>query len=242
MDSSPTSSLRASSSDIRDGESKRQARKLQKKRRDMPSSSVEFPERLKDDDPSDDEDRNLATPMSMNMNQSFFGLIAAAGSSVDFNTRFEGNSSDEEEDEDLSQTTVLDPSKRKPPPSRKQRNHTKNRLLKSLASLPKRKSRTKKEPSKLSQADQDDDDLNVDDADTLPPAPLDDDDNRIAPVMSRILQAEEEMSSRPSFDIQRKPSDAQKAKEAPDATPLAIRLMEIFEFDQPEQVIEGRNC
>lgn len=231
---------RASSSDALDGDVRRQARKLQKKRRDFPSSTPEFPEHLRDSDDSDSEDRSHATPMSINMNQSIFGLIAAAGSRVDFNTRFEGNSSDEEETQDLSQTTILDPSEQKRKSEQKKK-LSKHRLLKSFATLPKRKSKSTHEPSRLSQPDQDgDDSSDTHEPPTAPTVTLSGEDNRIAPVMSRILQAEEEMSSRPSFDIERISSDLQNSVvDVSESTPLARRLMEIFEFDEPERVIEG---
>lgn len=70
---------------------------------------MDLPERLKEhgDDADAEEDvlrpQGLGGGMFMNMNQSIFGLIAAAGSKVDFTDRFEGHSSDEEgEDEGTS--------------------------------------------------------------------------------------------------------------------------------------------
>ncbi|KOS22177.1 Sterol 3-beta-glucosyltransferase [Escovopsis weberi] len=63
---------------------------------------MEFPEPLRY---SDDERRAEALlsdgpPMAVNMNQSIFGLIAAAGSRVDFNDRFDGSSSDDDGGDD----------------------------------------------------------------------------------------------------------------------------------------------
>jgi sterol 3beta-glucosyltransferase len=65
---------------------------------------MELPERLKDHgDPAEGEEEELRPQgygggMFMNMNQSIFGLIAAAGSQADFADRFEGHSSDDDDD------------------------------------------------------------------------------------------------------------------------------------------------
>ncbi|KAL1888367.1 Sterol 3-beta-glucosyltransferase [Sporothrix stenoceras] len=77
---------------------------------------------------------------------------------------------------------------------------------------------------------------------------------RSIPVMSRMLEAKEQAALRPSFDIDRdrKSSDKDKDKrgggsdlvDVEDGGPsmLARRLMEIFEFDKPEEVIEEYPC
>lgn len=186
--------------------------------------------------------------MSVNMNQSIFGLIAAAGSRVDFNTRFDGNSSDEEDAQgsrdtlsgpsNLAQTTVLPPKTKK-----HNKSSSKHRLLKSFATLPRLRPKSKHEPSRLSQPEPSTDDaaessepsetqpsLSATEEAALPRRPS---------VMSRMLQAKAEMSSRPSFDIERKSSELRRSEDSDDTTPLARRLMEIFEFTEPEQVIEG---
>lgn len=62
---------------------------------------MELPDRLKDNGKEEDNEEDVLQSqggMFMNMNQSIFGLIAAAGSTVDFHDRFEGQSSDDEED------------------------------------------------------------------------------------------------------------------------------------------------
>ena len=59
---------------------------------------MEIPERFKDGDDAD-EDITLLPGATAYMNQSVFGMIAAAGSQVDFNARFDAQSSDEEDDE-----------------------------------------------------------------------------------------------------------------------------------------------
>lgn len=62
---------------------------------------MELPDRLKDNGKEEDNEEDVLQPqggMFMNMNQSIFGLIAAAGSTVDFHDRFEGQSSEDEDD------------------------------------------------------------------------------------------------------------------------------------------------
>lgn len=45
---------------------------------------------------------------------------------------------------------------------------------------------------------------------------------------------------RASFDMERRSSDLDASGDSDESSALAKRLMEIFEFDEPEQVIEGR--
>ncbi|KAK3347314.1 sterol 3-beta-glucosyltransferase [Neurospora tetraspora] len=82
----------------------RMSRKLQRLRGDSNqphSPTMELPDRLKDTGKEEDNEEDVLQPqggMFMNMNQSIFGLIAAAGSTVDFHDRFEGQSSEDEDD------------------------------------------------------------------------------------------------------------------------------------------------
>ncbi|KAK3951324.1 hypothetical protein QBC32DRAFT_239605 [Pseudoneurospora amorphoporcata] len=82
----------------------RMSRKLQRLRGDSNqphSPTMELPDPLKDNGKEEDNEEDVLQPqgrMFMNMNQSIFGLIAAAGSTVDFHDRFEGQSSDDEDD------------------------------------------------------------------------------------------------------------------------------------------------
>ena len=201
----------------------------------------------------------------MNMNQSIFGLIAAAGSKIDFNERFDEGSSDEDgsgthkklgmdEDgrpEEVSQTTVLQArTKTKKSHRRALSGH---KLLKSLPALPRLKHKSKSSPSKLPpQTQKTDDGGEADDEDvgafpetsglSSPPAIqlTRETTARLPPVMSRMLEARAEMSARPSFDLDG--ARASSSNLGSDASLLAIRLMEIFEFDEPEQVIEEYPC
>ncbi|KAK2595625.1 Sterol 3-beta-glucosyltransferase [Conoideocrella luteorostrata] len=240
------------------GNQRRISGKLQKKRHDGASAvRLELPERLKHSD-SDDEDSpndpvsQRGRAVSVNMNQSIFGLIAAAGSRVDFNTRFDDGSSDEEENgntknsdtsQDLSQTVILPPRLKDERRGHKKKLSSGHRLLKSLSTLPKRKSK-KREPSRLSVPPLDtSDDARVSTKDSqLHSIPIDGEDNRLAPVMSRMLQARAEMAARPSFDMERRSTDVQETDYSDESSALAKRLMEIFEFDEPEKVIEEYPC
>ncbi|CEJ82950.1 Putative Autophagy protein 26 [[Torrubiella] hemipterigena] len=240
----------ASSPPHTDADDDKRRNRLQKKRRDISTSTPELPERLQDSDESEAEDgAELTNAMTVNMNQSIFGLIAAAGSRVDFNNRFDGNSSDEDEgfsssskQQDLTQTTILSSPGRSKSRGHKKRFST-HKLFKSIAALPKLKSR-KREPSKLSQAADGDDDHDEEDDGTMsPPAvTLTTNEHRLQPVMSRMLQAREELSTRPSFDVERGSADLSQSDDEDPSTQLAKRLMEIFEFDEPEHVIEEYPC
>lgn len=238
--------------------------------RDDSTLTAELPEPLQgsDDDTSENVGFAQTSPMAVNMNQSIFGLIAAAGSRVDFNTRFDDGSSDEDDGEgegdedplkplssrhrDLSQTAILGSFPAKDRRLGHKKKLSGHRLLKSFASLPRRKSgrgsgkvweptEEVDEPSESSE----------------PPSPkkpseqLDEEDLRVAPVMSRMLEAQAEMASRSSFDIdiERDSSGPDRTDEGEEereeegegshVTALARKLMEIFDFDEPECVIEG---
>jgi sterol 3beta-glucosyltransferase len=59
--------------------------------------------------------------------------------------------------------------------------------------------------------------------------------------MSRMLEAKAELSMRPSFDMPRSSRDNLGVDENGETTSsLAKRLMEIFNFEKAEDVIEGR--
>ncbi|KAM0477818.1 hypothetical protein ACHAPX_005584 [Trichoderma viride] len=242
--------------------------------RDDSTLTAELPEPLQgsDDDTSENVGFAQTSPMAVNMNQSIFGLIAAAGSRVDFNTRFDDGSSDEDDGEDdgegggrlkplssrqrdLSQTAILGSF----PAKDKRIGHKKklsgHRLLKSFASLPRRKSgrgsgKVWEPPEEVDEPES-----------SEPPSPKkpsqqleEEEDLRVAPVMSRMLEAQAEMASRSSFDIdiERDSSGPDRTDEGEEeqeeegegshVTALARKLMEIFDFDEPERVIEEYPC
>ncbi|KAI0010732.1 glycosyltransferase family 1 protein [Xylariaceae sp. FL0662B] len=247
------------------------SRKLQKKRPDEYPSAMELPERLKDHGDETDEDvlpPRQGPQMFMNMNQSIFGLIAAAGSTVDFNDRFEGQSSDEDEEEtdpggrrrtgkereQVAQTTVLKKGSSGKEKSEKQRRRISGHLLRSLPQLPRLVARSKSKSAKItgpqpsdSSADGDAESSSSQTADDAGLPILEvtkaDREGRLAPVMSRMLEARAEVSSRPSFDMERLSGDHRRGdNEDVGPSRLARQLKQIFEFDEAEEVIEEYPC
>ncbi|KAK2035664.1 glycosyltransferase family 28 domain-containing protein [Colletotrichum zoysiae] len=291
---------------------KRVGKKLIKKRFEATNTpAIELPERLKEGDDSREEDLvpTQGPPMFMNMNQSIFGLIAAAGSRVDFHDRFESSDDDSADDPDhdpdhdrhrdalllddknrglahllhrkqrrpdthnhpdLSKTTVLKKDSSSSSSSHKTEKHRRkisgSKLLRSLPALPRLpRHRSKKEKSKLQspsdeaahasearstqpadrikeERDEEEEEYDEDDGDDDDDG--DDRDHRLAPVMSRMLEAKAEMSARPSFDIDRLSADQLTYSDSTESnsTALARRLQDIFEFDHPEAVIEEYPC
>lgn len=239
---------------------------------------MELPERLQDHgDPADNEEEDLKPQyqggMFMNMNQSVFGMLAAAGSQVDFDN---GQSSDEDDDAEaamamtiaghrpapprrgppdgvgggpLAQTTILSkPASVVKSEGRHRRKLSETRLLSGLKRLSSR-SRSAKSPkgkgvveTQLREHQDEDAATGSPAVPLMPPSvQLRSEGNRHAPVMSRMLEARAEMAARPSFDLDRLSSEQGRVAETGEAGPteLAKRLKDIFEFEQPEEVIEG---
>lgn len=237
---------------------RRVSRKLRKKQQGEHRPRFDLPEPLRDeDDDVDDEPApSQGPPMFMNMNQSIFGLIAAAGSKVDFNERFDGSSSEDEGDErgeeDLSKTTILQRPQKTKKESQHQRKLSSHRLLQSVPNLSKLKSITKRGKSKRTTGIAGQEDEGGPSTGTSDPTSprrsvseppeiklTREDSSRLAPVMSRMLDARAEVSGRPSFDVGRPSLDADGLGESEEVSRLARRLMQIFEFDAPEKVLQG---
>lgn len=215
----------------------------QSRRRHELSAAVELPEPLKESDSDDetsphDPSSPAARPrpgLSVNMNQSILGLIAAAGSRVDFNERFGDASSDDDDVDgrghdpprDLTQTVLLDSTAHRG----RQKKLSGRRLLKSLSTLPRLRSRSRRPSSPSPESDTGDD--------SDEPDALEGQHGRLAPVMSRMLQARADMSNRTSFDLNVDPggSDGRDI-----ATPLARRLKDMFGFEECEHVIQEYPC
>ena len=270
---------------------RRVSKKLSKKRKEDVQQphrpTMELPDRFRTGNDEGDEDvlpPHQGPHMFMNMNQSIFGLIAAAGSTVNFNDRFESQSSDDEEGASetferpdkgkarlkadgaaLAQTQVLKKSSSDSKAKEgKHRRRLSAQLLRSLPQLPRlaTKVRTKREGSKLKPQPETASAQDTSDGVASPasaskartglapgadsPISLDREDDipdrfaRAAPVMSRMLEAKAEMQARPSFDLERLSSDLRRIEQSETGpTALSLRLMEIFEFDHPEEVVEG---
>jgi sterol 3beta-glucosyltransferase len=224
---------------------RKSTKKLQKKRPTDEPATMEMPERLRRRD-DDEEDLTVAAsqgPTMFDMNQSIWGMIAAAGSRVDFNERLEPSSEDEDEGEDdetlpTAQTTIL---KGKSAKARHRGKLSGHKLLRSLPALPRLSKKKDREASKISLAptieapgEESDGHLSQEEESTT-------EEERLAPVMSRMLQAREEMASRPSFDLERVSGESSRDASESETGPskLAKKLKDIFEFDKPEEVIVG---
>lgn len=227
---------------------------------------MDFPEQLQQKDGDEDQEEDVlpiglgnGNHSFMNLNQSIFGLIAAAGPKVDFHDRFEGNSSEEEDadesDQDgarskqkkdgaatgkLAQTTVL-----KQPPSKTNKQHRRkfsdSKLMKSVPILSRlsTKGRSKRESKEAVTQIQEESEPESSVGDGRANEEL-----RLAPMMSRMLDARAEMSARPSFDLERRSLDRRdESSETTDPGPseLSKRLQKIFDFEEPEELISGRS-
>ena len=74
------------------------SRKLTKKKKPTRTSSVQYPERLKEGDDANEDVATVKGDPGQSVNQSVFSMITKAGSTTDFHKRFDEESSDSEED------------------------------------------------------------------------------------------------------------------------------------------------
>ncbi|KAL5354193.1 Sterol 3-beta-glucosyltransferase [Pseudogymnoascus australis] len=230
---------------------KRVGRKLTKKRREDRRVTMEIPPRFED---GDDADEDCTAPKGQNglINQSVFGMIAAAGSQADFHARFDGQDSDDDEDEttephDASRLSEAssDPITSKDSTDERRsrhmfhrRNLSDNKLLRSLSQLG---SRNRSKQAQLSTASSDpvtpEKDKDIE-RDHMTRSPF-----KGPPIMSQMLEAKAAAVQRASFDSRRSDfiSGQSDGADGGEGSPsdLAIRLMEIFEFESPELVIDG---
>ncbi|KKY28171.1 putative udp-glucose:sterol glycosyltransferase [Phaeomoniella chlamydospora] len=222
--------------------------------------SGRLPERLRyGEDANDDVTapaRGAGVPQQY-MNQSIFSMIAAAGSKTDFHQRFDESSDSEEEDEQpkddrptnrqsLERNTSARAARRPGDPSvAAERYDGKTETAKpgekkrySLPKLHPKHGKTRDSrsvyidsparehlsQSKLSR--------------TMTP--------RDAPMMSRMLEAQAQLSTSGfGSGIIRPPTDevaARKRSESSPETLLSTRLMEIFGFENPEEVVSEYPC
>ena len=238
---------------------KRVGRKLTKKRKPLRHSSIQYPERLMDEGDAHEDVTAAKGLPAQYMNQSVFSMITAAGSKVDFNARFEDESSEEDEEEeeekeedraakahhrvvehtsDISPLEHIEQQREEPVAQVKPaKEHGKFLEHSVLRSLPKLTSRTKKEKNYMSQSTTlpQHEDKSVLQRSITP---------RDAPVMSRMLEAEAQMGSSTTIPNEEREkvdtsSHAEGATSTPSRGSLATRLKEIFEFENPEEVISG---
>lgn len=227
-------------------------RKLTKKRNPFRASSVQYPARLKEGEDAQEDVTAAKGEPAQHMNQSVFSMIAAAGSKVDFNARFEEEESSDSEDEKQASAIpggLEEQSKTPPirtqldkqhednlPTGKAERPQGKYAEHREPSSLPKLKLRTIKEKHYMSQSMRlpSSEALNQHESPTgITP--------RDAPVMSMMLEAQAELDP-PTPLLGMKNAGVEDGedvvgKEAP--TSLVTRLMEIFGFERPEEVISG---
>ncbi|KAI9790045.1 MAG: Sterol 3-beta-glucosyltransferase [Piccolia ochrophora] len=225
---------------------KRVAKRLSKKRRDPSKPRVDFPDRFKD---GEDAQEDVAAPNSQNptyMNQSVFSMIAAAGSKTNFDARFD-ESSDSDDDEPPQPAPAVEmqdarssDAAEEQQDSKKQTGRHRHKLSerKLLRSLPKLSLRTPKEKNYMSRSvppTAKGDILSPNSGGITP---------REAPVMSRMLEAQAQLTSsiKSRKASKQKPDVLEEDDGVAQPTGLAARLMDIFGFGGPEDVIAEYPC
>ena len=233
-----------------DDTEKRRRRRLVKKKKPQRQTSVHFPERLRYGEDKNDDVTAANGKTVQYMNQSVFSMIAAAGSKTNFHARFEDESSDSEEDGEAAVDAGGDGQKAlKTPPldyARHQQEQTKDpkRVAEKdredadhmhTASSPKLSTETGEERSDFVQssylpyAQQS---LSLGSPKQMTP--------RDAPVMSQRLAAQAQLGLSTELLREHEDSGSLKAPSSPKSRDsLAKRLMEIFDFERPEEVVSG---
>ena len=228
-------------------------RKLTRKRKPLRASSVQYPARLREGEDAQEDVTAVKGEPAQHMNQSIFSMIAAARSKVDFNARFEEEeeSSDSDDEPQASVVPTHAGEHSNPPKTQKlldeqhedhlPRERFRRPLGESaghrgLRSLPKLDIRTNEEKNYMSQSMR------------LPSGQVSNQYGvptgvtpRDAPVMSMMLEAQAELKpSTPSLEIKNAAAGDSHFPTNKDASAdLANRLMEIFGFEGPEEVISG---
>ncbi|KAL8705531.1 MAG: hypothetical protein Q9201_001348 [Fulgogasparrea decipioides] len=238
-----------------EGQSEKKARrKLVKKRKPQRHTSMHFPERLGyGDDVQDDVTAADGKP-AQHANQSIFSMIAAAGSRTNFHARFEDDSSDSEGDDGLSKAAAGTKAQHVDAQSRGIRNtgHDSdvgraNEDGKQASStgckhhripLPRLHIRTSKERKYMSQSSH----LPLTRHTSILESPQQVT-PRDAPVMSQMLAAQAYLRPSAEYTEGQRGADVLDAPASPKGSgTLATRLMEIFGFDSPEEVISEYPC
>lgn len=235
---------------------RRPSRKITKHRREPGRISMDIPERFRyasDGEVEEEEEEDMSKKDMALMHQSIFGMIAAAHSKDDFHPALEESGSESEGDEHIPGAVQEISQKAQGKmvqatgPSDTKKHHKKlsdHRLLRSLPGLRTKHGKDQKTrgitdrhnpptgapPPKSSPL-------------ASPPSPV----SRDAPIMSQMLQARakaEEIDSsgstlKASKGRLHSPSGSQSSRKAAPNLPQALK--EIFQFDEPEEVISGIN-
>jgi sterol 3beta-glucosyltransferase len=217
-------------------------RKALKRKAGSSKLSMDLPERLKDaDDTAEDVTAAPKDSPARYMNQSIFSMITAAGSTTNFQSRFDEDSSDSDgHDNDEPQstpsvlpTTVALQAPYDGPSERPARATSRHKLLSKLKLKPIRERRSASETA--------DDMMNS--SQILTPRTLEDMERRAlsgdAPVLSRRVQAEADMDVSEEEEAPRSRILLSPKKQPPT---LAQKLKDIFHFDEPEEVILEARC
>ena len=226
-------------------------RKLTKRRKPERHPSVQYPESLKEGDDVQEDVTAAKGQSAQCTNQSVFSMIAAARSKVDFNARFDDDSSGSEEEPENSAIVEKLVTTGSPGDFAQERQEALvDEVSQSRAGrtthhdgrprlLPKLKLRTKREKDYMSQSVLPQPHGHIWSAESSK-GPLGNT-PRDAPVMSRMLEAQAKLGS--CMDLSNPVKDvvgSHAQKEASrEHTTLVTRLMEIFGFDAPEEVIAG---
>jgi sterol 3beta-glucosyltransferase len=235
---------------------KRVGRKLTKRNRHpyrMPSAQI--PERLRH---GDDDQEDVTAPVAgtrrspQYMNQSIFSMIAAAGSRTDFHARFDESSESEDEyKQDRGRSHVK--SANEVGVGGPQSNHPTNTALQKMLSEEKKHKRKLSEHrliQKLSlKSQKGKGELSSRGGSPASKGTSKDSESftpHDAPMLSRMLTAQAELDENAlSTDALPPLEDAEKKRRRADSSPatlLAVRLMEIFDFDKPEKVVSEYPC
>lgn len=210
--------------------------------------SYHLPNRLQ---VSEDTQEDVTAPLSQGqapaqyMNQSIFGMIAAAGSRTDFNQRFdESSDSGEDNQADSGQNDLFKALGRPEKPAKVRQRAQDTKAGKSIPSHKPMRSPTRAPKTPLRglkggvrptreqhQDTESDDEVN---------------DPQYAPMMSRLLTAEVEYEAKRTKAVSAPASSSEntariRSTSSP-ATLLATRLQEIFGFKSPEDVLAEFPC
>ncbi|KAI4229645.1 MAG: hypothetical protein L6R36_000692 [Xanthoria steineri] len=237
---------------------RRSRRKLVKKNKPQRHTSMHFPERLKYGDDAQDDVASTEGKTAQYANHSIFSIIAAAGSRTNFHARFHDESSDS--DPDLPAPPKPDagagPQQVEPSTTSRTSTHSRRPAIDPIEertkhdgsterrhrriSLPKLHLRSPKERGYMSQSSYLPSSHRTSSLDVpkqITP--------RDAPVMSQMLaaQAHSQLSSSPRHSMEQERADIlghPASSKSPGS--LATRLMEIFGFQTPEDVLSEYPC
>lgn len=227
---------------------RRSRRKLVKRNKSQRHTSMHFPERLKHGDDAQDDVASTDGKTAQYANQSIFSMIAAAGSKTNFHARFDDESSDSDPDQPAPkptagagtqpvETSTISGSSNHDRTEERGKHDGSTEHRHRRIPLPKLHLRSPKERNYMSQSSHLPSSHRTSSLDVpkqITP--------RDAPVMSQMLaaQARSELTSSPRQSMEQEKANP-PADLASSNSPgsLAARLMEIFGFQNPEDVLSG---